>query len=230
MSDSALWLQIDEYFEGHLDCDRELADSIFSANWAAELPAIDVSPLQAKWLSLMLQIQGAKRVLEIGTLGGFSTAWMARALPDDGQIVTLELEPKHAAVARDNLERAGCNDKVEILVGDANQLLSKLYEKIKAQSEERFDFVFIDADKRSNPAYFEWSMKLVRAGAVIVIDNVVRDGKILNAKTDDPDVQGVQRVVEMIGQTPGVTATAVQTVGKKDHDGYIVAYVHTPAE
>ena len=172
-------------------------------------------------LYLLARTQQAKRILEIGTLGGYSTIWLARALPPEGKVVTLELEKKHAEIAQSNIERAGLAEKVEIVLGKAADSLEAL---IKANSD-LFDFIFIDADKESLPIYFTKALKLSKPGSVIVIDNVVRNGAVIDAKSEDMRVQGVRRMVSLLAEQTGIEATFVQTVGSKGYDGFIVAYV-----
>lgn len=215
------WIAVDEYF-GHLlaPLDAPL-ESALEANEKAGLPAIDVCPLMGRFLELLVRISLARRVLEIGTLGGFSTMWMARALPSAGRIVTLEFNPKHADVARDNLRRAGLLDRVDLRVGRALDSL-----KVLAQSGAGpFDLIFIDADKRNNPEYLDWALKLARPGTVIAVDNVVRNGAILDAESDDPDIQGTRRMTEKIAAEPRLSATVLQTVNSKGYDGFALAVV-----
>jgi predicted O-methyltransferase YrrM len=169
----------------------------------------------------LASIQGARRILEIGTLGGYSTIWLARALPPDGELVSLELDPKHAEVARQNLTRAGVAERVSIRVGRALDTLAALANEGVAP----FDFVFIDADKQNIPEYFQRALALSRVGSVIVVDNVVRGGRVLDAASTDPNVQGVRRFNELVSKTPGVSATAIQTVGSKGHDGFALIRV-----
>lgn len=216
-----LWSQVDDYIVNSLLPSDPALDAALSASAAAGLPAINVAPNQGKLLSLLVSIQGARRVLEIGTLGGYSSIWLARALPADGRLVTLELSPKHAEVARKNLEHAGLADQVDIRVGRALDTLSEL----ASEGSPPFDFTFIDADKASIPEYFSWARKLSRAGSVIVVDNVVRGGAVIDATSTDANVQGVRRFNTLLSQTPGVSATAIQTVGSKGHDGFTLIRV-----
>ena len=188
---------------------------------AAGLPAIQVAPNQGKLLNRLPRIRGARRILEIGTVGGYSTIWLARALPDDGRLVTLESDPHCAAVATANIARAGLDHIVDIRVGKALDTLPLL----AAEEAGPFDLVFIDADKPSNPDYLEWSLKLTRPGSVIVGDNVVREGAVTDAAGDDPRVQGVRRFTELIARHPRLTATTLQTVGSKGYDGLTLALV-----
>ncbi|HEV2532987.1 O-methyltransferase [Phenylobacterium sp.] len=208
--------RVDEYLvEALLDRD-EVLDQALADSRAAGLPAINVAPNQGKLLMILAQMVGARRILEIGTLGGYSTIWLARALPPDGELVTLEYDPKHAEVARRNIERAGLADRVEVRVGRGVDLLPGL--------TGPFDFVFIDADKASNPDYFTGALALSRPGTVIVVDNVVRAGAVLKAD-GDPNVEGIRRMNALIAAEPRVTATAVQTVGSKGWDGFCLVRV-----
>ena len=215
------WSDVDHYFINHLLEEDPVLQAALEANTQAELPAIDVSPTQGKLLYLLAQLQSAKHILEIGTLGGYSTIWLARALPSGGKVVTLELEQKHADVARANIERAGLSDLVEIHVGQAVDSL----EALEKTGRGPFDFIFIDADKESLRAYFSWALKLAKSGSVIIVDNVVRDGAVVDAGSEDPRVQGVRSMVDFITAQPGVEATVVQTVGTKGYDGFILARV-----
>jgi predicted O-methyltransferase YrrM len=216
-----LWADVDRYF-GELLApeDRALSASIES-NRVAGLPSIDVPALLGKFLELMIRISGARRVLEIGTLGAYSTIWMARALPAGGLVVTLEIDSHHADIARANLKAAGVLERVEVQVGPASKSLRAMHER----GDKPFDVIFIDADKKSLPEYLEWSLKLSRPGSVIVADNVVRDGKVLDAGSSDPDIQGVRRMTEMMASNPRLTATAIPTVGARGYDGFAMALV-----
>ncbi|MDA8744209.1 O-methyltransferase [Rubripirellula amarantea] len=198
-------------------------DSIIDANHKAGLPAIDVSPLQGKLLQLLVQISAAKRVLEIGTLGGYSTAWMATGLPEGGKVTTVEVNATHAGVAASNLKEAGLADRVTLRLGQAAKILDEMIN----DDVDPFDFVFIDADKPSGVTYFEAAMKLTRPGSVVVCDNVVRSGQILDLETDDPDVIGTQQLLRRIADEPRVCATAIQTVGQKGHDGFAIVRVNS---
>jgi len=215
------WSQVDEYIVKLLVPSDEALDLALAASTEAGLPAINVAPNQGKFLSLLASIQGAKNILEIGTLGGYSTIWLARALPADGRLVTLELDPKHAGVARRNLARARVGELVSIRIGPALETLPQL----AAEGLPPFDFVFIDADKQSIPEYFEWALKLTRVGGVIVVDNVVRKGAVIDQATTDPNVQGVRRFNELLAKTSRVSATTVQTVGSKGYDGFALIRV-----
>jgi predicted O-methyltransferase YrrM len=216
-----LWTAVDRYLvESLIPADRVLSE-VLEANAAAALPAIDVAPNQGKLLHLLARIQGARRVLEIGTLGGYSTIWLGRALAPGGRLVTLEAEPKHAEVARANIERAGLSSMVELRLGPALESLSQLQKEGVAP----FDLIFIDADKQNIPFYLEWSLRLSRPGTIIVTDNVVRDGAVIDAQDPDPRVQGVRRFFQMIAADPRLDATALQTVGSKGYDGFALAVV-----
>ena len=218
------WSQVDEYIVRSLVPSDAALDAALSASTEAGLPAINVAPNQGKFLALLASIQGARNILEIGTLGGYSTIWLARTLPAGGRLVTLELDPKHAEVARQNLARAGVGEQVSVRVGRAVDTLAALAKEGGAA----FDFVFIDADKQSIPEYFQWALKLTRAGSVIVVDNVVRKGAVIDAGSADPNVQGVRRFNELLSKTPGVSATAIQTVGSKGYDGFSLIRVTGP--
>jgi predicted O-methyltransferase YrrM len=217
----AQWSEVDEYIVKLLVPSDEALDGALAASNQAGLPAINVAPNQGKFLSLLARIQGAKTILEIGTLGGYSTIWLARALPADGRLVTLERDPKHAEVARRNLLRARVSELVDLRVGPALETLPQL----AGEGLPPFDFVFIDADKQSIPEYFAWALKLTRVGSVIVVDNVVRKGAVVDAATTDPNVQGVRRFNELVAQTARVSATALQTVGSKGYDGFALIRV-----
>jgi predicted O-methyltransferase YrrM len=214
-----LWTRVDEYFGARLVAGDDALEGALAANRKAGLPPIDVTPLQGKFLDLLVRISGAQRVLEIGTLGGYSTIWLARALPDGGRIVSLESSAHHADVARENLRNAGVMDCVDLRVGRAIDTLPALVD------DAPFDLIFIDADKQSLADYLEWAMKLSRAGTVIVADNVVREGKVLDAENDDPGIEGVRRFTEQLAAEPRLSATVLQTVGMKGYDGFAIAVV-----
>ncbi|MET8491260.1 O-methyltransferase [Streptomyces cellulosae] len=223
MSEARLWNAVDDYFAEQLlggDPDDALAAALRESD-AAGLPPIAVSPLQGKLLQLLARLQGARRVLEIGTLGGYSTIWLGRALPADGRLVTLEYDPRHAEVAVRNIARAGLAEQVEVRVGPALESLPKLAD----EQPPPFDLVFIDADKANNPHYVEWALRLTAAGSLIVLDNVVRGGRVADPDNSDADVLGTRAALEMFGTHPRLDATAVQTVGVKDHDGFALARV-----
>jgi predicted O-methyltransferase YrrM len=216
-----LWTEVDSYFAGLLATGDAKLNAVVRANRKARLPEIDVSPLQGKLLQVLVHIKQAKRVLEIGTLGGYSTICMARVLPRGGRIVTLEYEPRHAEVARANLRRTGVLNRVEIRVGRALDSLPALH----SSGEGPFDLIFIDADKENNPQYLEWSLKLSRPGTVIVVDNVARHGTVIRAKSAEPDIVGTRRMLRMMAKNPRLSATALQTVGVKGLDGFAIAVV-----
>jgi predicted O-methyltransferase YrrM len=216
-----LWAKVDDYVAERLAPRDEDLEAAQKAAEAAGLPAISVSPLQGKMLSLLATMTGAKRILEIGTLGGYSTLWLAWALPIGGSVVTLEADPKHAEVARATFKRAGLQDVIELRLGKALDTLPKLAK----ENPPPFDLFFIDANKDSIPEYFQWALKLGRKGSVIVVDNVIRGGKILDASSADANVQGVRRFYDMLAKEPRVSATAIQTVGLKGYDGFALAVV-----
>jgi predicted O-methyltransferase YrrM len=216
-----LWTAVDQYLVEQLIPADPVLESARQANAAAGLPAIDVSPVQGKLLHLLARMQRAERILEMGTLGGYSTIWLARALPPHGRLVTLEFQAKHVEVARQNLERAGLTSKVEMRQGPAATSLEQLH----AEGAAPFDMIFVDADKRNNPVYLEWSLRLSRPGTLIVVDNVVRDGAVVDAQSEDPDIQGIRRFFEMLAKEPRLSATAIQTVGSKGYDGFVLALV-----
>jgi predicted O-methyltransferase YrrM len=220
-SGQPLWTAVDRYLGDLLAPSDEHLDAALKANRKAGLPAIDVSLLQGKFLHVLVQMTQAKRVLEIGLLGGYSTIWMARALPRGGRIVSLEFSPKHADVARANLRRAGVLSRVEIRVGPALESLPVL----ASERGGKFDLIFIDADKGNNPHYLEWALKLSRRGTVILVDNVARQGKIIDAKSADPDIQGTRRCLAMMAANPRLSAFAMQTAGVKGLDGFAMAVV-----
>ncbi|MFI7384970.1 O-methyltransferase [Streptomyces sp. NPDC049813] len=211
---------VDAYFAELLAPADEALAAALTESAAAGLPSISVSATNGKLLHLLARVQGARRVLEIGTLGGYSTIWLARALPADGSLVTLEYSPRHAEVARANLARAGLDKLVEVRVGPALDALPRL-----ADEGAVFDFVFIDADKVNNPHYLEWAVRLTRPGSVIVVDNVVREGQVIDAGSTRPDVTGTRAALQFLADHPKLEATAVQTVGAKGYDGFAVAYV-----
>ncbi|MFF3328603.1 O-methyltransferase [Streptomyces sp. NPDC002888] len=215
------WTAVDAYFNTLLVEEDAALPAAGGGSEAAGLPPHQVAPNQGKLLHLLARVQGARSVLEIGTLGGYSTLWLARALPDDGRLVTLEADERHARVAAANIARAGLDHLVDLRVGKALDTLPRL----AAEGAGPFDLVFIDADKPTNPDYLEWALRLTRPGSVIVGDNVVRDGAVTDPDSADPRVQGVRRFTELIGQNPKLTATVVQTVGEKGYDGFVLAVV-----
>jgi predicted O-methyltransferase YrrM len=221
LEDNPLWTEVDEYLaEALIPADPAL-DAARAANAAASLPPIDVSPLQGKFLHLLARMNCAARILEIGTLGGYSTIWLARALPPHGKLITLEYEPRHAEVAADNIARAGLASKVEIRVGPAADSLAALYFEDTAP----FDLIFIDADKPNNPVYLDWALKLSHKGTLIVTDNVIRDGRIADPESDDPSIQGTRAMFARMSAEPRLSCTALQTVGLKGYDGFALALV-----
>ena len=213
------WSAVDDYIGAHLLGQDEALDAALAANAAGGLAAIDVSAAQGKMLHLFARMAGARRILEVGTLGGYSTIWLARALPEDGQLVTLELEPHHAEVARGNIAAAGFADRVDVRLGPAIETLDAMI----AAGEAPFDLVFIDADKPSNVAYLRAAIALGRPGTTIVVDNVVRGGGVLDADSADPSIQGTRALFEAVAAEPRLSATAVQTVGDKRWDGFLLA-------
>jgi predicted O-methyltransferase YrrM len=216
-----LWSAVDHYINTLLVAPDDALNAAIRASDAAGLPPINVSPNQGKLLQLLARAQGARTILEIGTLGGYSTIWLARALPAGGRLVTLEADPKHIEVARANIARAGLANAVDLRFGRALDTLPQL----AAEGCGPFDLVFIDADKPSYPDYFPWALRLCRRGSLIIADNVIRNGAVVDAASDDPNVQGVRRFNELLAGEPRVSATAIQTVGSKGYDGFAVAVV-----
>jgi predicted O-methyltransferase YrrM len=216
-----LWTAVDTYINAQLAPSDPALDAALEACTAAGLPNISVTPSQGKLLHLLARMQGAKNILEVGTLGGYSTIWLARALPPHGRLVTLEADPKHAEVASANIARAGLSHLVELREGKALDTLPEL----AAEGLESFDMIFIDADKRNNPHYFEWALRLSRKGSLIIIDNVVREGAVIEAENSDPNIQGTRRLFDMLANEPRVLTTAIQTVGSKGYDGFAIALV-----
>jgi predicted O-methyltransferase YrrM len=216
-----LWTEVDHYFEDLLLPRDESFESALNTNRDAGLPAIDVSPLLGRFLELLVRISGARRILEIGTLGGYSTIWLSRALPGDGRLITLELEQRHADIAQANLKHAGVLNRVEVRVGVANESLASLV----AEHAAPFDLIFIDADNAGYPEYLQWALKLSRPGTVIVADNVVRDGKVIDPNDPDPNIQGVRRFTELVAAEPRLGATALQMVAARGYDGFALAVV-----
>jgi predicted O-methyltransferase YrrM len=213
------WIRVDEYFTDLLVRPDPNLEAALEASDAAGLPQIQVAANQGKFLMLLAHAQGARRILEIGTLGGYSTIWLARGLQSDGRLITLEAVPAYAKVARENIDRAGFAKNVEVRVGRALETLPQL----AAEGLGAFDFIFLDADKRTYPEYLEWCIKLSRRGTMIVADNVVRSGRVVDAGSRDADVQGVRRFLELLSTDPRLSATAIQTVGVKGHDGFALA-------
>jgi len=216
-----VWEAVDKYFDEMLIPHDSALDDALAAASAENLPAIQVSSVQGKLLHLLARIMGARNILEIGTLGGYSTIWMARALPEGGRIITLEADPKHAEVAQKNFARAGVENKIELRLGKALDTLPK----VAADGRAPFDMFFIDANKSNMPEYFEWSLKLARKGSVIIADNVVREGAVLDARSKDADIQGIRRFLEMVGKEKRVSGTALQTVSTKNYDGFALVLV-----
>jgi predicted O-methyltransferase YrrM len=215
------WAEVDHYIADKLIGEDPALDAALAANKAAGLPPIDVSPPQGKMLHLLVRLTNTRRIVEVGTLGGYSTIWMARALPPGGRLVTLEIDPRTAGVARSNIERAGVADRVEIVVAPARDTL----ERMIADGAEPFDLFFIDADKESNADYLRLAVRLARPGALIIVDNVVRDGRVIDPDSGNSMVEGTRRLYDALAATPGVSATAIQTVGLKGWDGFILARV-----
>ncbi|MFF5367845.1 O-methyltransferase [Streptomyces sp. NPDC013187] len=221
MSESHVWDEVDAYFTAHLAPDDEALAAALRDSDAAGLPHINVAANQGKLLQLLAQIQGARHILEIGTLGGYSTIWLGRALPADGRLVSLEYDPRHAEVAVRNIARAGLEKVVEVRVGPALESLPKLAD----ENPPPFDLVFIDADKANNPHYVEWAVRLTSTGSLIVLDNVVRGGRVIDADSTAPDVTGTRTAIELIAGHPRLSGTAIQTVGMKGYDGFALARV-----
>jgi predicted O-methyltransferase YrrM len=213
--------RVDEYLGELLVPSDPVLDAAVKAGVDAGMPQIQVSPTQGKFLQFLAQISGARRILEIGTLAGYSTIWLARALPPDGRLISLEVSPYHAEVARANLRRAGLDSIAAVRVGSAVDSLALLAE----EGGEPFDFVFIDADKEHNPEYLAGALLLSRPGTVIVVDNVIRDGAIIDATTPDPSIRGIRRMFELVAQEPRLEATAIQTLGIKGYDGFAILRV-----
>lgn len=214
------WSAVDEYLVQKLIPQDEVLEQVLANNQRAGLPAIDVSPMQGQLLALLVRMVRARRILEIGTLGGYSTLWMARELPVNGELLTLEAEPLHAAIARENLHFAGVAELVTVAEGPALQTLESLGER------PPFDLIFIDADKPNNPSYLKWALHYSRPGTLIIGDNVVRNGEVTNPTTTDASVQGVRKFIDMLGNDPRLTVTAMQTVGVKGWDGFTLAWVN----
>jgi predicted O-methyltransferase YrrM len=216
-----VWTAVDEYINGLLVPSDEMLDAALKASTAAELPSIQVSPPQGKMLHVLARLVGARNILEIGTLGGYSTMWMARALPSDGRLLTLEASEKHAAVACANFARAGLSQVIELRRGKALDLLPQ----VAAEGRGPFDLIFIDANKSDMAGYFDWAVKLSRRGSVIISDNVIRQGGVLDAASDDADIKGVRRFNERVAADTRVSATEIQTVGSKGYDGFALMVV-----
>ena len=221
MSQEQQWTAVDRYITDLLVPADPALDAALAASAAGGLPAINVAPNQGKFLALLAQLQKARSILEIGTLGGYSTIWLARALPAGGRLVTLEADPAHAKVARANIENAGLAGVVDLRLGPALETLPQ----IAAEGLGPFDFIFIDADKPAYPEYFAWAMKLSKRGSLIIADNIVRKGAVIEPNHEDPRVHGVRRFNELVAAEARVSATAIQTVGSKGYDGFVMAIV-----
>jgi predicted O-methyltransferase YrrM len=219
-----LWTAVDEYVANLLVPPDPALTAALQASEAAGLPTIAVSPTQGALLHILARSHGARTILEIGALGGYSTIWLARALPPGGRLITLEAEPLHAEVARNNIARAGLAEVVDVRLGRALDTLPVVANAGLAA----FDLIFIDADKPNIPAYFDWALQLSRPGTLIIVDNVVREGEIIDATSDDPSVQGVRRFMAQLAVEPRVTSTVMQTVGAKGYDGFAIALVTAP--
>lgn len=216
-----MWTQVDNYFGCRLVSPDPAFEAVLRANHQAGLPAIDLTPLQGKFLHLLAHMRGARRILEVGTLGGYSTLWLARALPPGGLLVTLERNPDHARVATENLKNAGVLERISLRLGRASDSLRALVDA----GTEPFDLIFLDADKAGLPEYLDWSLKLARIGTIILADNVVREGRVLDAASDDADIHGVRRFAERLAAEPRLSSTVLQTVGIKGYDGFALAVV-----
>ncbi|MEK4185810.1 MULTISPECIES: O-methyltransferase [Paenibacillus] len=223
MNQTTTWDKVDQYITERLIPQDSVLEEVLVTNQQAGLPPFDVSPSQGKFLNLLVQMKGARRILEIGTLGGYSTIWMARALPSDGQIVTLELDPIHAQVAKANLSLAEVDHLVELRVGDALEQLSQM----KQEGVEPFDFIFIDADKPNNPNYLKWALQFSQPGSVILGDNVIREGEVINENSEDARVVGVREFYDLLAEESRISATAIQTVGSKGYDGFVLGIVNS---
>lgn len=221
MSSEQIWADVDDYLVRTVSPSDDVLDAVLAAADAGGLPEINVAPNQGALLSVLVGINGARRVLEVGTLGGYSAIWMARALPAGGRVITCEVDPHHAEVAAQNFERAGVSDRVEIRIGPAADTLQRLVE----EGMDPFDLVFIDADKQNNPTYLARALELTHPGSVIMIDNVVRAGRVADASSSDASDRGTREVLRMLGDNPRLRATALQTVGSKGHDGFALAVV-----
>jgi predicted O-methyltransferase YrrM len=224
MDDKQRWDDVDNYLAGMLVGEDDALDGALEASAKAGLPPISVSPLQGKFLNLLARLMGARRVLEIGSLGGYSAIWLARALPaaPEGKLISLEVEPRHADIARANIAKAGLSGTAEVVVGAALDTLPRISQEVGPAS---FDLTFIDADKPNNPAYFKWALELTRPGGAIIVDNVVREGRVAEKTSSDPMVLGTRQLFDTVVATPGVAATALQTVGAKGYDGFAIAIV-----
>ncbi|MDN4526010.1 O-methyltransferase [Fictibacillus fluitans] len=216
-----IWNKVDEYLNFNLLKEDRVLEDVLKANHEAGLPSIDVSPAQGKFLYLLAKLKGAKHILEIGTLGGYSSIWMGRALPEDGLLITLEYSQKHAQVAKENIKKAGLETKIEIIVGPALETLPTL----KDIGYPSFDLIFIDADKPNNPHYLKWALEYSHPGTVIIGDNVVRNGRVVDEKSVDPGVKGSRELIDVLAKESRIEATALQTVGSKGYDGFVIGVV-----
>ncbi len=219
--ESQVWNDVEEFFTEQLVLQEQSFSDALKRQNEEGLPPINVSPTQGKLLYLLAKMVNARDVLEIGTLGGYSTLWLAKALPDGGKVTSLEIDPKHAVISTDNIATAGLSNKVEIVVGPAKETLYEM----SGKGIRTFDMIFIDADKENNPAYFEWALRFSRPGTVIVVDNVVRNGKVLGKGLDDPSVRGVRDLIDLAKREKSVESTAIQTVSGKGYDGFMVIRV-----
>ncbi|WP_088072238.1 O-methyltransferase [Gottfriedia luciferensis] len=215
-----VWNDVDEYIIEKLIPDNQTLENVLIANKQAGLPKIDVSPTYGKLLYLLAKIKGAKQILEIGTLGGYSSIWLARALPEDGKLITLEINPEHAKVAEKNILDANCQNKVKVIVGKALESLHTLTE-----SNQLFDLIFIDADKPNNPHYLELALRLAKSGSLIIADNVVRNGEVSDESNHDESVLGIRKMMDILSNDPRIESTAIQTVGLKGYDGFVLSVV-----
>jgi len=220
--DDQLWAMVDRYLGASLGDSDEVLEAVLTTSLEEGLPLIQVPPMLGKFLHILARLMGARRILEIGALGGYSAIWLGRALPEGGQLLSLELEERHAEIARANVARAGLSGVVEVRVGAALETLPLLAEELGAGS---FDLTFIDADKQNNAAYFEWALRLTRPGGAVVVDNVVRGGRVADEASKDTSVQGTRRLFDVMGAKPDVVAAALQTVGTKGYDGFAIALV-----
>jgi predicted O-methyltransferase YrrM len=216
-----LWHHVDIYFSSKLQKSDPIMNSILKANAKAGLPAIDVSPNQGKLLYLIAKLKGAKNILEIGTLGGYSSVWLARALPKDGHLVTLEFNDKCAEVANENIRNAGLENQIDIMVGPALETLPTL----KKKGFSSFDLIFIDADKPNNPEYLNWALELSKPGTVIIVDNVVLNGEVIEDAAEDAVVKGTRQFIDLLSKESRIDSTAIQTVGVKGYDGFVLGVV-----
>jgi len=219
-TNSTIWSKMDDYFINKLIPNDAILEQVLQANKEAGIPEIDVSPMQGKLLYLLTKIKNAKHVLEIGTLGGYSSIWFARALPENGRVYTLEINPEYAKIAKQNIGNAGFQNKVELYVGNALDTLPSLKEKGLS-----FDLIFIDADKQNNPHYLKWALELAKAGTLIIGDNVVRNGEVMDESSQDERVQGIRQFMDILKNNPLVESTAIQTVGSKGYDGFVLGVV-----